>query len=110
MNPTDPPEPTHGPVIDTDPAVAYSLDVVASLCGISSRTVLHYHEQGLIHTPAGAIGSDACFDDAALLRLRRIEHLRTAYRMDIAAIKLTLGLLDEVESLRATLRAATKAG
>ena len=96
-------------MIDTDPAVAYSLDVVASLCGISTRTVLHYHEQGLIQPSAGESATDGCFDDAALHRLRRIEHLRTAYRMDIAAIKLTLGLLDEVESLRATMRAATKA-
>lgn len=98
----------HGPVIDADPGATYSLEVIARICGVTSRTILHYHEHGLIQMTAGAAAGGR-FNDDAVHRLRRIEHLRSAYGMDIAAVKLTLTLLDEVERLRAELRAAAKA-
>ena len=98
-------DPQSGPVIEPDAEATYTLDIVASVCGLSSQTILHYHEQGLLHPVVEAESGARCFDDDTVHRLRRIEHLRNAYGMDDAALKLTLSLMDEVERLRAELRA-----
>jgi DNA-binding transcriptional MerR regulator len=92
------------PLIESDPEAAYTLDVVARSCGLSSQTVLHYHEQGLITPGAQTNAGDCLYDEETLLRLRRIEQLRSAYGMELGALKLTLDLMDEVERLRAELR------
>ena len=90
--------------VPPDPDAAYTLDVLASVCGVSSQTVLHYHEQGLIRPAAEDESGSGRFDDETVHRLRRIEHLRSTYGMDLAALKLTLSLMDEVERLRIELR------
>ena len=85
---------------DDEPPV-YSLDIVAQITGVSSTTILHYQEQGLIH-PAAPTGG---FDDETLHTLRRIEHLRHTSEANLTGIKLILELLDEVDRLKAELRA-----
>jgi len=80
---------------------AYTLDIVAELTGVSTKTILHYQEQGLIH-PAGSAGD---FDDETVHTLRRIEHLRLTSEANLTGIKLILELLDEVDRLRTALRA-----
>src|SRR5688572_18461578 len=78
----------------------YTLDIVAGLTGLSSQTILHYHEQGLV-SPVPESGSEVLqFDDEALRTLRRIEHLRSTCEMNESGLRLVLGLLDEVERLR----------
>ena len=80
----------------------YTLDVLCELVGVSSKTILHYQENGLI-VPAGGSGSRR-FDDETLRTLRRIEHLRARYEMNLRSLKFTLGLLQELERLRDDLR------
>jgi DNA-binding transcriptional MerR regulator len=104
MNPPASPDPRHGPLIEPDPDASYTLDVVARVCGVSSRTILHYHEQGLLRPVAEDDAGGGCFDDETVRRLRRIEHLRQTYGMDTAALRLTLGLMDELDRLRSELR------
>lgn len=79
----------------------YTLEFVAKITGVSSQTILHYQEQGLIHTSAEA--RDA-FDDETVHTLRRIEHLRHTCETNDSGLKLILGLMDQVEELRAALR------
>lgn len=86
----------HGP--------AYTLDIIASACGISSQTVVHYHEQGLLSPVSLDENGTALYDDDCLHRLRRIEHLRETYALETSALRLTLDLMDEVERLRSELR------
>jgi DNA-binding transcriptional MerR regulator len=93
-----------GPVIEPDPDAVYTLDVVVRLTGVSSHTILRYQEQGLIAPVATGARGIRRFDDEALRTLRRIEHLRTRYEMNLRALKLTLGLLREMEHLRDDLR------
>lgn len=84
--------------------VTYTLDVLCELVGVSSKTILHYQEHGLI-VPAGNSGRAARrFDDEALRTIRRIEHLRTRYEMNLSSLKFTLRLLHELEQLRDDLR------
>lgn len=102
MNPPAPPDPPHDPLLESD--AAYTLDVVARVSGVSSQTVLHYHEQGLIRSITEDESGGGRFDDETVHRLRRIEYLRSTYGMDLSALKLTLNLMDEVERLRTELR------
>lgn len=77
------------PIYDPDDAASYTLDVVAHITGIHTETILHYQETGLI--------GQAPFDDETVRTLRRIEHLRSTYEVNEAALKLILGLMARVE-------------
>jgi len=87
MNPT-----FHEP---DDPA-SYSLEVVARITGISSQTIIHYQESGLI-------GSDP-YDDETVRTLRRIEHLQSTCGVNETGLRLILGLMEEVERLKSGMR------
>lgn len=89
------------PLIEPDPDATYSLEVVAQMTGISTQTIIHYREQGLL--PASA--KSAQVNEEALRTLRRIEHLRASYEMNLAGLKHMLELMDEVERLQLHMRA-----
>lgn len=78
------------------PPAGYSMEVLAEMTGISRQSIVQYEEHGLIHPQ---------FDDDTVRSLRRIEHLRDSYGMNLGGVKLITALLDEVEQLRADLRA-----
>ena len=86
------------------PDVLYSLDAAARLAGVPRRSILIYCRAGLVQPvvqpPYGVMG----FTEEAIYTMRRIEHLRTVYGLDLAWIKTMFDLLDEVERLRAELR------
>lgn len=86
------------------PGTVYTVGIVAQLAGLSSRTVVRYLEQGLISPRASPRPGAVEFDEEALRLLRRIEHLRTHYRMTPQGLKLTLRLLEELERLQDLLR------
>jgi DNA-binding transcriptional MerR regulator len=90
------------PAEKADGGSTYTIDVLCELVGISSQTILHYQEHGLI-VPAGGAGARR-FDEEALRTLRRIEHLRAHYEMNLRSLRFTLGLLRELEQLREDLR------
>ncbi|RYD49752.1 MAG: MerR family transcriptional regulator [Verrucomicrobiaceae bacterium] len=85
------------PLYDANEQATYSLDIVAELTGVSSQTILRYQEQGLIH--------EKNLDDEAVHTLRRIEHLRCTCETNDSGLRLILNLMDEVDRLRAALRA-----
>lgn len=74
----------------------YSLEVLAEITGISRQSIVQYHEHGLIPQSA---------DDDTVRHLRRMEHLRESYAMNLGGAKLIDSLLDQLEELRAELRA-----
>lgn len=96
MTPIDSPSP--------DPSPAYTLEIIASTCDVSTQTLIHYHEQGLLTPVAHDESGSALYDDECLHRLRRIEHLRETYSLQSDALRFTLDLMDEIERLRAELR------
>lgn len=87
-----------------DDEAVYSLEIVARLSGVAAETILRYEEQGLVR-PLPAAGETRFFDDEALRKLRRIEHLRSDLGVNESGLKLILGLMDEVDRLREVLRA-----
>jgi DNA-binding transcriptional MerR regulator len=88
------------PIFGDDTDATYTVDVIAELTGIDSKTVLHYQEQGFIRPVAKEDEDSALFDAECLRQLRRIEHLRATCGMNDAGLKLILDLLHEVEILR----------
>ncbi len=85
------------PLYDPDDQATYTLEMVAEITGVSSQTILHYQEHGLIQS--------AGFDDETVHTLRRIDYLRSTCEANISGLKLILELLDQVERLQTELRA-----
>lgn len=103
MKPTSHSETAGLPVIDGDAAATYTLEILARLSGVSSETILRYHERGLLR-PAAAEAPEAGFDDDSLRRLRRLESVRETGEMNLAGLCLVARLLDEIEHLQEELR------
>lgn len=105
-------DPADCPLVDSEVEGTYTLEVVSQLTGISSQTVVRYCERGYVsRCPANDSSADAYeFDVEALRRLRRIEDLRRQCEINEQGLQILVGLLDEVEQLRADLRRARSAG
>ncbi len=80
----------------SDPAKQpYTLEILAQVTGISTRTLIRYQEQGLINPD---------YDDETIRSIRRFEHLRETCEVNLSGLKLILSLMEEIEQLRADLR------
>lgn len=90
-------------MIEPDPHRTHSLEVVVKLTGTSRRKIVFYCRKGVI-CPIKRAEEEWQFDEESVIRLRHIEHLRQQHRMNWAAIRTIIALLDEVETLREELR------
>ena len=90
-------------LIHPDPHRTHSLEGVVKLTGASRRKIVFYCRKGVI-CPIGRTREEWHFDEETVIRLRHIEHLRQQHRMNWAAIRTIIALLDEVEALREELR------
>lgn len=84
------------PLYEPELDATYQLEVIAELTGLSSETILRYHEEGLIRTA----GPPLEFNDDDVRTLRRIEHVRSRYEAGLPALKLIFSLMDEIDHLR----------
>lgn len=89
--------------IDPDPQAIHPLEVAVRLTGSSRRKIVFYCRKGVIQ-PVRREGENWQFDEETIMRLRHIEELRQLHRMNWAAIRTIVSLLDEVETLREELR------
>ena len=89
-------------MISPDPHHLHPLEVVVRMTGSSRRKIVFYCRKGII-APAESSGGWH-FDEESVMRLRHIETLRQRHRMNWAAIRTIIALLDEVETLREELR------
>lgn len=71
------------------------MEFLAETCGVSTQTILHYQEHGLIHNE---------LNDEALRSLRRVEYLRTMHNLTLSGLKLLIGAFQELERLQNELR------
>ncbi len=86
-------------LFEPDPHALYTLDHTARLADIPRRWVLVYYKHGLVSPVVDELGI-YYFDGDAVRVLRRVERLRVAGGLNLAAIKVTFDLLNEVERLR----------
>jgi len=94
---------TSTPPADPENGTAYTLEILSEMTGVSTQTILQYQEHGLIRS--GFDADEPHFTDDTVRVLRRIEHLRELCEPNVTGLKLIAHLLDEVEALRAELRA-----
>lgn len=86
------------------PGVLYTLDHIVTLTGVSRRDIIIYCKSGLL-SPLGDLESEqVSFDDEAVYRIRRIEHLRTDQGINLAGIRIIFELLNQVRRLEEEMR------
>jgi len=95
---------SHPPASKRDVDSIYTIEVICEIAGVPRQTILSYQEHGLIAPVSGGGSGVRRFNDEALRALRRIEHLRVRYEMNLRTLKFTLGLLEELERLQDDLR------
>lgn len=81
-----------------------TLDELAGLCTVERRWVVELVEQGALE-PLSPARDEWRFSATALGRVRTAARLHRDLALDAAGIALALDLLDEVQLLRARLRA-----
>ncbi|MBV8415521.1 MAG: MerR family transcriptional regulator [Verrucomicrobia bacterium] len=91
-------------VFEPDARTVYSIEMVAHLAQVPRRLIVLYYKHGLVSPVRDPASSGWCFDEEAIRIVRRIEYLRSACNVNLAGIKLILGLTQEVERLRQELR------
>ena len=91
-------------VFEPDARAVYTIEMVAQLAQVPRRLIVLYYKHGLVSPVRDPASSGWCFDDEAIRIVRRIEYLRSACNVNLAGIKLILGLTEEVERLRQELR------
>jgi DNA-binding transcriptional MerR regulator len=80
----------------------YSIETVEQITHLTRDRIVLYQRYGLVSPVPAEQG--LCFDDRALLRLRRIAFLLSEYQLNEAGLRHFASLLDEVERLRGEVR------
>ena len=91
-------------VVQPNPHTLYSLDATARLAGASRHSLLVYCRVGLVQPVLQPPHDAMAFTGETIQAVRRIQHVRLAYGIDVPWIKTILCLLEEVERLRSEVR------
>ena len=91
-------------VFEPDARTVYTIEMVAQLAQVPRRLIVLYYKHGLVSPVRDPASSGWCFDEESIRIVRRIEYLRSACNVNLAGIKLILGLTEEVDRLRQELR------
>lgn len=91
-------------VNEPQPGVVYSLDAVVHLTGVSRRSILVYCKSGLVRPAGNPQEGEFAFDDEAIYRIRRVEHLRGVHGINLAGIRMIFDLMSELERLQNEMR------
>lgn len=85
-----------------DDGQLYSIEMVEQITHLERERIVLYQHYGLVR--AVPEGDALRFDEAAVLRLRRLAYLLNEYQLNEAALRHFAALLDEVERLREEVR------
>jgi DNA-binding transcriptional MerR regulator len=91
-------------VNEPSPGVVYSLDAVVHLTGVSRRSILVYCKSGLVRSGGDPQQGEFSFDDEAIYRIRRVEHLRLVHGVNLAGIRMIFDLMNELQRLENEMR------
>ena len=86
------------------PNELYSLNAAAHLAGVPRRVLLQYCRAGLVQPSYAPPYGIMLFSEETIRAVRAIERLRAQDGLEVGVIKTLLGLLRELEQLRAELR------
>lgn len=82
----------------------YAIESVEEITGTPRHLIAVYCKHGLVSTVGKPEEEGWNFDDEAIHRLRRLEHFRAQYGMNIAGLRMVSQLLQDVERLRGEVR------
>ena len=91
------------PEKEPQPGAVYSLESIVRLTGVSRSDVMVYCKSGLL-LPLSGESENPIFDDEAVFRIRRIEHLRSEQGINLTGIRMIFDLLNEVRRLEDEMR------
>jgi hypothetical protein len=80
----------------------YTIEMVEQITHLERERIVLYQHYGLVR--AVPEGGALRFDEAAVLRLRRLAYLMSEYELNEAGLRHFAALLDEVERLRQEVR------
>src|SRR5262245_9872975 len=89
---------------EPQPGILYSLEAVVHLTGVSRRSILVYCKSGLVRSAGNPQQGEFSFDDEAIYRIRRVEHLRSVHGINLAGIRMIFDLMQELERLENEMR------
>ncbi len=88
-------------VWEPEPEMLYTIDQAARFAGMPRRHILLYARSGLIASATESCDYGWFFTAETIRTLRRIESLRALHCCNVSAVRLVLGLMKEIERLRA---------
>ena len=91
-------------VFEPGPEMAYTIETVSRITHIPRHTIAVYCRHRLVSPVVEPEHGGWFFDDEAIRRLRRIEHLRTVHGASLGAIGMIFRLIRQVEDLQERLR------
>jgi DNA-binding transcriptional MerR regulator len=89
---------------EPDPEAVYTLELAERLAQVPRRTIVVYYKHGLVPTVKDPTEAGFYFNDEGIRVLRRIEHLRRGFGINLVGVKIILALMEEAERLRAEAR------
>lgn len=89
---------------EPDSELLYSIETAAQLAHVSRRLIAVYCRHGLVAPVMDPESGGRVFNDQGIRRLRCIEQLRTACGINLTAIRIIVGLMEEVERLQQEIR------
>lgn len=94
-------------LVPSAPGVALTLRIreVASLCGITTRTLRYWEETGLLAPSEPRHGAERVYAGAQVERAQRIRELQTLMGFSLAEIRVVLETEDVLDELRTAYKA-----
>lgn len=90
---------------DDSPSTApHTLEMLVTLTGVPRTEILVYCRTGLLPASGNPETEELYFDDEAIYRIRRIEHLRAERGINLAGVRMIFDLMNEVQRLREEMR------
>jgi len=89
---------------EPDASLHYSIETAAQLAHVSRRLIAVYCRHGLVAPVRDPESGGWYFNDEAIRRLRQLEQLRSACDLNVTALRMIAGLLEEVENLQREIR------
>ncbi len=91
-------------IFEPNPNAVYTIEAAEHIARVPRRLIAIYYKHGLVSPVVDPDCGGFYFNDEGIRTLRRIEYLRTVCGINLAGIKMILGLMNELERLRAEVR------
>ena len=99
----------HAPELEMhDPGVLHSIEAVSRITRLPRHRIAVYCRHGFVAPARDPELGGWYFDDEALRMICELEHLRSAYGMNLNSLRLTQNLLVQVRRLREEVRVANR--